>query len=556
MKFTRSLGAVLGAGALVMSAACSQDLSVQDKQAPDVTRALGTPADVQNLAISSANSWYLTSATIDPWVMLDVTGDILTMNYGNFGARFNNLQPRIPYANDPANNDFEVAQYPWSGGNSAPGFYPTIGAANNVLKAVAGGMVLPGGTDQYKALAQWSQAGSLMQLALMYDKAFIVDETYDPATSAPLALAKYTDVAKAAQAKLDAVIAATTGKGWTYAASDFSLEGGPLTSDLIAKVANTQAAMLLAYTPRTSAEAATVNWTQVLAYANKGITSDFVIKGDGGNNWYSQLVDYEDLPGWMAIDQRLVHRMVPCVDSMYNGVDEPPNCPHDARVAADPNGTDPNTYIVNPTGTDIVYTPHVQGDPGRGIFMQSPYYHERYLNVSYQQDDANDGPLPYILKAENDLLKAEALVRTHGDKALAASLINNTHVTRGQLTPILATDADKTMLDAITYEREVELLATNGYSFYYARHDDQLQDGTLHHLPVPAKELETDGLAVYTFGGVGKPVMNVLSGPAKLSALHSLSSGRTADLALPNGTVMQLEIPARHGAPVRPNGRR
>lgn len=546
MKFNRTLGGVLSAAALVMSAACSQDLNVADTGAPDVARALANPGDVENLAKSAIEGWYVTAAGYDPWVMLDVTADIMTMNYGNFGARFNNLQPRIPYANDPANGDAEVAAFPWSGNRGDwPGYYPTLGAANNVLKAVKGGLQLPDGTDQYKALAMWAQAASLMNLSLIYDKAFIVDENYDP-TKTKLTLSPYKDVEKAALGKLDTLIAFLDGKGWTYAASDFSLSSGPLTSDLMEQVANTQAAMLLAYTPRNATDAATVNWQKVLDYANKGITSDFVVQGDGGNAWYSEMMDYFDFPSWMMVDQRLIHRMAPCVDSMYNGTNEPPNCAHDARVAADTAEADPNDDVLSPTGTDFVYTPFVQGDPSRGIWMQSPYYHMRYMATSWQAPGlSNDGPMPYILLAENDLLKAEAYVRL-GNKAAAVPLINNTRVGRGKLAPVSITDSDQTLLDAITYEREVELLATNGYSFFYARHANQLQDGTVHHLPVPAKELETDGLPVYTFGGVGNPVENVTGGSSALIALHALTPYKTVDLALPNGTVMKLPVMAPH----------
>src|SRR5690348_14565491 len=114
MKLTRTLGAVLGGAALVMSAACSQDLNVPNTENPDVKRALANPGDVENLANSALNAWYYAAAQIDPWQMLNVTGDIMTANFGNFGMRFNNLEPRIPYANDPANGDIEVARNPWN----------------------------------------------------------------------------------------------------------------------------------------------------------------------------------------------------------------------------------------------------------------------------------------------------------------------------------------------------------------------------------------------------------------------------------------------------------
>jgi hypothetical protein len=175
MRTTIKIGSALGAAALVLSAACTQDLSVSNPNNPDIGRVLASPADVQSLAVSSINAWYQASTYYDPWAALDVTGDILTANFGNFGMRFQNVEPRAPYNNIASNGDAEMALQPWNRQ------YRALGQANDVLKAVAAGIQLPGGTDQYKALAQFSQAGSLMQLALLYDKAFVVDETFDAA---------------------------------------------------------------------------------------------------------------------------------------------------------------------------------------------------------------------------------------------------------------------------------------------------------------------------------------------------------------------------------------
>jgi hypothetical protein len=63
------------------------------------------------------------------------------------------------------------------------------------------------------------------------------------------------------------------------------------------------------------------------------------------------------------------------------------------------------------------------------------------------------------------------------------------------------------LLEYIDYEREVELLNSSGMAFFRRRHVDGLQNGTLRHLPIPAKELETLQLPIYTFGGVGRPDM-------------------------------------------------
>ena len=112
------------------------------------------------------------------------------------------------------------------------------------------------------------------------------------------------------------------------------------------------------------------------------------------------------------------------------------------------------------------------------------------------------GVAPLVLAAENDLLWAEALVRTGGDLGMAASLINKTRVGRGHLTPATAADGAAGLLADIQYEQDVELLDTGGgLQWFNRRRIDGLQPGTPRHFPVPAKELEIDRLPTYTFGG-------------------------------------------------------
>jgi hypothetical protein len=179
--------------------------------------------------------------------------------------------------------------------------------------------------------------------------------------------------------------------------------------------------------------------------------------------------------------------------------------------------------------------------------MQSPYFHERYMDQSFEADICCTGRMPYVLAAESDLIRAEAIVRTHGNKQTAADLINNTRVGRGKLPPILATASDDEFYKDILYEREVETDATDGFGFFALRHEDELQAGTLRHLPVPATELENLGLPIYTFGGVGNPVESVTPAGAVHKLLGSMNSRPTMDLALPNGSVMKLQVPQTAG---------
>jgi SusD family. len=156
------------------------------------------------------------------------------------------------------------------------------------------------------------------------------------------------------------------------------------------------------------------------------------------------------------------------------------------------------------------------------VYFFSQWQHVRYFFTSFENGTDLLGTLPWVLPAENDLLIAEALVRTGGDKARAATLINKTRVGRGGLDPLTGASSNNDLLAAIFYERDIELMNTGaGQAWFDRRRIDPsltynglpigntwafrggsgLQKGTPRHLPVPAKELETLGIPVYTYGG-------------------------------------------------------
>lgn len=495
MMQLRKLGTLAGAAALFLGSGCV-DLDVTNPNNPDIERALASPEDVKALAVSTMNSWYLNSTYIEPYLAMQVTADASSANFGNFGMRFNNLEPRAAYDNNSAGGDREVARAPWDFNYSA------LGAANDAVRAFTSGgikLTTQAETDAYLALARWTQSASMMNLALIFDKAFIIDETFDATAGAPV-LEPYAAVSTKAVAMWDATIAATTGKTFDYPQAVIPLAGGTtLSMTTLNRLANTLAAATLAYTPRTAAEAATVPWARVLAYAEKGITSDFVVQGDN-NDWYSYINYYGNEHSWVRVDMRLINRMDPTLPAKYTG-------------AAGDRAPSTNPAADKRILSDYANRGDVIGDPGRGIFMQTAWYHKRYEHHARSSATRAQTAVPYFLKAENDLLIAEALVRTNGDLGRAATLINNTRVTRGGLAPVTATSGTTALLAAIDYERDVELLNTNGFALFHARHVegaaglDRLQDGTWLHLPIPAKELETLGLPIYTFGGVGKPAM-------------------------------------------------
>ena len=495
MRLSKHFG-LLGAAALLgLGSACSTDLDITNTNEPDIERALATAEDVQSIARSTMNSWYLTSTYVEPYIMLAVTADALTGNFGNFGMRFNNLEPRIPYGNNSAGGDREVTNRPWEDN------YSTIGAANDVIRAIRGGLELPtpAATVAYENLAMFTRAASLMNLALIFDRAFVVNDQFKPGTDAPPELLPYQQVSDSAEKWFDELIAANASATFNYTqdnAGTFPMVGG-LTSQRLGRIANTMEALLLAYTPRRAADVAGVDWAKVKTLAEKGIGTgtagapfDVVVQGDGGTTWWSYINYYGNEQSWVRVDMRLINRMDPSQPAKFTGT-------------IVPRGTSPDARYVS----DFTHQNNVIGDPGRGIYMQSYFWHDRYVEHSRFSPTAAKTPVPYLLAAESDLVLAEALIRTGGSLTQAADLINKTRVGRGNLPAATAGEGGPKLLEYIDYEREIELLNSSGFDHFRRRHVDGLQAGTLRHLPIPAKELETLRLPIYTFGGVGQPDM-------------------------------------------------
>lgn len=503
-RFFRS---ILATGAVLSSAACV-DLDVTNPNNPDSSQALGTPAVVAALATSSVNSWYLTATYYEGTMMMQVTADAATANFGNFGMRFNNEEPRIPYNNNSASGDEPAARVMYNG------YYSALSAANDVLLAFDLGLDFGTVTEneRIRSTAMFTQAATLMGLGLQYDQGF--PTTRPPTTVADAAIQPYSVMLDSAMLAWDRLIALTDGKTWEWDAAWLPLFDATPTADIITRIARTMAARTLVLGARTGAENALTDWNAVLAYADEGITGagltsiDFSTVDDGGFVWYDYIKLYGNLDSWTRVDQRLINRMDPTIPVKFTGAANQAatvnataldNRLADATAAC---GANPTACIAgNGADEDYINLGTLIGDPGRGIWMQSPFYHKRWRRTSFAVAGAVrlGGENMYVLAAENDLMIAEALARTGGDLTRAAALVNNTRVTRGGL-PAVAADA-AAILAAVDYERDVELLNTSALSLFDARRFERLQVGTMRHMPIPARELEILGRPIYTFGG-------------------------------------------------------
>lgn len=517
MNLRNRIAALAGSVAVAaLAGACNPDLNVTNPNQPDIQRALATGSDVRSLIGGSYQTWYTAmQGKVDneplPGLAVAVIADNMTMAFGNFGARFNGQEPRLAYNNSSSAGDGRVASDPYDL------IYGALGAANDGLNAIKRGIKpainksAADETPQMQTLAYFIQGAALGYQALVFDKGFVVDEDTPAGTAV---LQPYTAVSAAALGKLDKAIAAAAGKTWQIS-PDFT-PGMVFTADRLGRMANTLAARQLAYTPRTPTENAAVAWARVLGYAEKGISTgasfDMQVKGDGGITWGDTFKAYNNLESWVRVDQRVIQLADQTQPVVYTSTTPPPPL----------NSPDKRWGTEAANGTDFKFTKAIPYAVARGVHFFSQWGHVRYVEHSYEVDNYMLTTVPYVLAAENDLLIAEALVRTNGDKGRAATLINKTRVGRGGLPALTAGSSTNDLLAAVFYERDIELFGTGGGQAWFDRRridlsltynaipigntwgfrgGSNMQKGSLRHLPVPAKELETLGLPVYTYGG-------------------------------------------------------
>jgi hypothetical protein len=172
-------------------------------------------------------------------------------------------------------------------------------------------------------------------------------------------------------------------------------------------------------------------------------------------------------------------------------------------------------------GTDFACSGVVIFPPARGSYHQSNLQHIRYQHLAYRGESLpgfdGTGRDPFYTTQMNDLLWAEGLIRSAGASAEAATLINNSRVGRGGLTPLTGAETVPELLAALQYEQEIEFMGQGPTPFFNRRRIDGfsvgslgpsvVQTGTPRHMPVPAKEMDVLARASYTFGGPSAPDM-------------------------------------------------
>lgn len=494
-------------GLTFLGAACA-DLGVTNDNEPDRDRALADPLAIESLIAGSFQTWWdIQQGRTTRYLsnMADVSLNN-ALNYGNWDAAY---EPRKEVINQPG--------YQWGYAIEDP-----FMIQNRALAAIRDGMVvIKGGaqigangadTPRIRAFARFLEGLFTGNIALLYDKGWIIDETIDTQTNVTeKKLVDYKTLMTKARAYL-AEARQIAGSGTFTTPTTWANQA--ITSAQLIRLANSYEARMMAGVARTPAERAAVDWNQVLTLINTGVTADFGVNMDGPSGTWSKA---SGLKATASLTGGMAERLVGPADQSGKWQKYEQTEPRlrdwflvetdDKRVHAagkpDVSGTIFELQR-NANGQQIL----AQG-PERGNWYQTPYTTTLYRTIS----QTNIGFAPELSLKEMNLLKAEALIRLNR-AAEAVPLINATRVPAG-LQPVTVSGDQSArcvprtlsgkcgdLMAALMYEKRIEtLLLSGGLEYWDARGWGILQKGTPLHFPVPALELNALPLPIYTFGG-------------------------------------------------------
>lgn len=472
----------------VAGTGCKKFEDVENLDSPNTESVLASAEDARALAGGALNTWWVGTRAwgSDPIVnslqyALLVMADQYTCSWGNFAMRDMSNEPRKAWNNSSSAPDKDCSESIWYG------MYRAIFQANSVLSVMNGGLVVED-EEMIRAICYFIQGAAHGTVANTFDQAFFSDEN-TPVEQ--LVLTSPGEVLSKALDKLDECIKLCNENTFTF--EDGWLNGVTFTNVELGKLANSYAARIMLQSPRTAAQNEALDWGKIQTYAENGIDFDFYVIANGlfedGATWYDEPKEYLNLPTWARIDCRIINLMDPEYPARY---------PADGSVPTVHNGDGQAFSDDARLESDFEFLPSNNFKPDRGYYHYSHYRYDRYTDNAM----IGVGELMDMRKAENDMMIAEAYARL-GNLGGAITIINDgTRTTRGMLDPIPGDASLEEVLDAIFYERDIELIGAGyGVGYFDMRRRDMLQPGSLLHWPLPAQELLVLQLPNYTFGG-------------------------------------------------------
>ena len=518
----KKLSSMIGlcAAVLLAGSACL-DLEVQNLNAPDRERAIRTPGDVEALVSGGFQVWEATSQGLYPGGAMSCVADSHSSSWGNFGMRDNCSEPRIAWNNDPSYGSRWVALSPWN--NS----YTALAAVRDGLSAINDGLRIQEGPEEPDNTERLQLFGALIQalvfsnLAVIHDKAFILDETVSADELTSMETVPYDQVWAKAEEKYAEVIqgaeraSLTIPDDWVGFQHDW--DGARM-----AEVARAMRTRYRTQVPRTPADRQALNWSAILADAQMGMSEPYGGVREAGGNWiYQYGKTYTAwFTGWARIDYRTIGP-ADASGEYQRWI----NAPLDQRTPFD---LDTDDVRIKPTGPCPApntgancgkYMRYMGSSPfpaDRGIYHYSNYIDWRWAYLWYEF--RYETLWPDMTPKELELIAAEANYHL-GNMAATMETVNKWRA-NGELPPFtdpngVAPGGDRCipkmndgscgdLWEAYKYEKRIELFHYGMATEYF---DDRGWGDMVQHswlqLPIPGAELELLLLPNYTFGGPG-----------------------------------------------------
>jgi hypothetical protein len=557
---------ILAGGCALAGACYSLDITAIQPQAGSAfTReeVLRQPT-LMELVVSGlfVNLWGGGLEYAQPWTYFSIFGEEITTSVtsvANFnrGSTQNTIlwdivrEPRAAFDNSLTGNSL-YARDPWSNlyeGNAAATEMPRLIHQNHIT------IIDPAtgfdDTPRTLTFAKFVQSLAHIYLGLIFDSAAIVNEDVDLSRIPVLAFHPSKEVLDSGIKWMKQVIAlADTNSFLLPLKNDLWVYNTAFTNSEMKAVAHSFVARALAYSARTPAERAAVNWQEVKDHILAGTQAPF-----GPTGFPNPLNSFD----W----RQMLTSAPQNTTAICNGF-----CTHagEARVdmrllgPADSSGAYQAwlAKVDKATGFDTVapfivrtLDKRIQEEGGASPLAKptyfkytnlpplatvmpterGPYYYSWYWNSSRALNNHSQFPAggggrnrrntadlgaiqdALLLPVEMDLLLAEAEYRL-GNLPAAVNLINKSRVTNGELPPVTTAGVpvsnscvpkryDGTcgsLFDALMYEKRIETYGT-GVAYFDLRGWGCLLEGTMTMLPPPGRQLDLIGKPVYTYGG-------------------------------------------------------
>jgi hypothetical protein len=512
-----------------------QDLDVVNENLPDTERALQQPSAVEEVIKSSFPIFFgIHGNSTDIFGYYPVIANEFART--SVVRQFQpSAEPRVMLKNDPLADEVWLPRSPWDRHNSGlanaiDGLHRIINDGLRIMTLDPNATAVSDNTNRARIWGQVMEGlhlgycGLIMDQCALYTHKDILPTGYNDLVAWEVShLRPYSEIVAGAVGVLeDAIKDIDASPAFTIPANAAPqwVNGQTLTNTQVREFANTLIARLLVYSARTPQERAAVNWQKVITHTASGLTYDFGPTLQATPSITSSY--YARLQGNQSGDNLRPHYDVIGQADTSGAYQAWVALPLEQRNRFDIRTPDRRITGTTATAAGAYFryrTDNSGFDVARGTYNFSAY--QWYRNAG----SSNTGQARLLTVDENNLLRAEAFLRTN-NPVEAARLINISRTRTVRIgtasfpglpavteqgvpqstgcVPRTKAGACGTLMDALMYERGIELMAADPYRGWMDRRGfGLLPKGTILHMPIPARYLVSMGLELYSFGGVG-----------------------------------------------------